>query len=74
MFLGLDLEQGIIFKPFPRTGCNIANAGKLQNIIRDFDGVIKMPNFRMWYQFDYKTFLKRGWHLEAVLHPKPTST
>ena len=28
-----DPERGIIFNPFCRTGCNIANARKLQNII-----------------------------------------
>ena len=32
-----DLEPGIIFKPFSRMGCNIANAQKLQNITSNFN-------------------------------------
>ena len=36
-FWDSNLKWGIIFKPFSRTGYNFSNAGKLQNIIGDFN-------------------------------------
>ena len=39
--LDFDLERPIIFKPFCRAGCNIANAQKLQNIIDDFNNKLE---------------------------------
>ena len=32
-----DLKRGMVFKPFSRTGYDISNARKLQNIIGDFN-------------------------------------
>ena len=71
-----DQKRGIIFKPFSRTGYNILNARKLQNIIGDFHnrtGLFKhCLFFRTGYHFGRKPFLKRRQHLEASSYPNPT--
>ena len=55
-FWDSDLQRGIIFKPFSRTGYHFSNARKLQNIIGDFNsrinGVLKVCLFfRTGYHF-----------------------
>ena len=36
-FWDFNLKRGVIFKPFSRTGYNILNAQKVQNIKADFN-------------------------------------